>query len=210
MSALTQWLSASQTFFQQLGWLGVIAYAGIIVLVQFCMAPLSPVAVAGGFLFGLRGGYMAITLGTGVGAAVNFLTARYVARKALAARIGRNQRFRLIDSAIGERGWRFVALLRFCPIPYGFANFAFGLTAVRLWPYLFATIVAIIPANIFFVWLGASAQAGLEAALGANRPRHPFEYVMMGVGLVAALTAMVYVGSIARKAIAKSPAPVES
>ncbi|MES2568485.1 MAG: VTT domain-containing protein [Verrucomicrobiota bacterium] len=205
MSALIHWLTASQDYFHQLGWLGVLAYAGLIVLVQLFLGPLSPVAIAGGFIFGMRDGFLALTLGTAAGAAVNFLIARHAARDAIARRIGQNEKFRVIDNAIGNEGWRIILLLRFCPVPYGFANYAYGLTAISFLPYFLTTIVAVVPANLFFSWLGASAQAGLEAALGSNRPRHPFEYALMGIGILAGFAAMAYIGKIARTALSAQP-----
>lgn len=208
MIELAHWLTASQEFFHRLGWLGVLAYAGIVLLVQLFLAPLAPIAIAGGLVFGLARGLAAITLGTYAGAAVNFLISRHVARDAIAHKLEKHEKFMLIDSAIGREGWKIIALLRFCPIPFGFANYAYGLTAIPFWPYFLATIVAIIPGNVFFVWLGATAHAGLEVALGTGRPRHPFEYAMMAVGLAAAFGAMTYISRIAKVAMAKGH-PVE-
>jgi hypothetical protein len=51
-------------------------------------------------------------------------------------------------------------------IPYGFANYAYGLTAIRFWPHLLATVIAIIPGNLLRLdW--ATAQAGLRFCLAA-------------------------------------------
>ncbi len=99
-----------------------------------------------------------------------------------------------------------IALLRFCPIPFGFANYAYGMTAIRFWPYFLATVIAIIPGNVLFAWIGATANAGLEVALGTNRPRHPAEYVMFVAGFIAACTAMAYIGKVARAALQGLPA----
>lgn len=205
MSSLIDWLNASQQYFQNLGWLGVLAYAGVIVVVQLFLMPLSPFAVAAGVFFGFGRGFAAITLGTALGAAVNFLIARHVARGVVAGRLARNEKFRLIDAAIGREGWKIIALLRFCPIPFGLANFSYGLTAVAFWPYMLATIFAVIPANCFFVWLGSTAHAGIQAALGAGQ-QHPFKYVLMGVAIVAAFGALTYVTRIARAAVANQSA----
>lgn len=204
MSTLLHWLSTSQQYFHDLGWQGMLLYAGIIVLAQVFLAPLSPVAITGGLIFGLQRGFIVITLGTGIGAAVNFLLSRYVARGPLARRIHRNERFRLIDHAIGQAGWKIIALLRFCPIPFGFANFCYGLTAIRFWPYFLASIVAIIPGNFFFTWIGATANEGLLAVAGASRPRHPMEYVLLVAGLIASFVALTYITRLAKAAIAKA------
>lgn len=202
MSPILHWLTSSQDYFQQRGWLGVLLFVCGIVAVQLLITPMSPVAVAAGLIFGMGRGWVAITLGTGIGAAVNFLISRYVARNAIARRLANNEKFRLIDAAIGREGWKIVALLRFVPMPFGIANYAYGLTAIRFWPYLLTSIVAIIPANTFLVWLGVTAQAGLAAASGAERPRHPGEYVLLAVGIVAAFLALRHITKVARAAVA--------
>jgi len=201
MNALLDWLIASQQWFRDLGWLGVFVWAGVIVIVQLFLAPLAPVAIAGGFVFGMARGFIAITIGTAVGAALNFLIARHLGRKAISRRLEQSKKFRLIDQAVGREGWKIIALLRFCPIPYGFANYAYGLTAIRFWPYLLTTVIAIIPGNLSFVWIGATAQAGLDVLLGAARPRHPLEFAFLAVGLCALVAAMGYITKVARAAV---------
>ena len=156
-------------------------------------------------MFGLGRGLLAITIGTATGAALNFILSRRFARGPIARRLERNPKFQLIDAAIGREGWKIIALLRFCPIPFGFANYAYGMTAIAFWPYFLATVIAIIPGNLLFAWIGATANVGLEVALGTNRPRHPAEYALFGAGLVAACVAMAYIGRVARTALRALP-----
>ncbi len=212
MSALLEKFNSLHDSFQQLGWVGWLAFVGCIVVLQMFLVPLSPAAIAAGAIFGFRGGLLAITVGTNLGAAVNFLIARYLARRAVTRYLAHHEKFRLIDAAIGREGGKIVALLRLCPIPFGLANYAYGLTAVRLWPYLIATFFAIIPGNFFFVWFGVTAHEGLAVASGTARVRHPGEYVLLGVGLVAAFFALRYVTRVAKAAVEKgdrqaAPAP---
>lgn len=202
MSSLLHWLTSSQDYFIQRGWLGVLLFAGAVVVVQMFIAPMSPVAIAAGFSFGFGRGWIAITIGTALGAAVNFLISRHVARSALARRLEKNEKFRLIDAAIGKEGWKIVFLLRFVPMPFGLANYAYGLTAIPFWSYLLASIVAIIPANTFLVYLGHTAYAGLAVASGTARPRHPGEYVLLAIGVIAAFFALRHISRIARAAVA--------
>lgn len=203
MSALLQQITSWHEQFQQLGWLGWLAYAGALVLLQMGLVPLSPAAIAAGVIFGVRDGLLVVTLGTNLGAAVNFFVSRHLARGWVQRYLAHHEKFRLIDAAIGREGGKIVALLRLCPIPFGLANYAYGLTAVRFWPYLLATFVAIIPGNLFFVWFGATAQEGLAAASGAGRARHPAEYALLVVGLIAAFCALSYITRIAKAALAR-------
>ena len=204
MPDFSQWLISSESYFHQLGWWGVFLFAGGIVVAQMFIAPLSPLALTSGMIFGFGRGWVAVALGTGLGAAVNFLVSRYLARGPIARKLENNEKFRLIDDAIGREGWKIVALLRFVPMPFGLANYAYGLTAIRFWPYLFASIAAIVPANTFLVYVGHTAHAGLAAASGTARARHPGEYVLLAVGLIAAFFALRHISRIARNAIAET------
>jgi uncharacterized membrane protein YdjX (TVP38/TMEM64 family) len=127
-----------------------------------------------------------------------------VARGAVNRYLAHHEKFRLIDAAIGREGGKIVALLRLCPLPFGLANYAYGITAVGFWPYFIATFFAIIPANCFFVWFGASAHEGLAAATGAAHARHPGEYVLLAVGLVAGFCALNYIARIAKAAVSRT------
>ena len=57
-------------------------------------------------------------------AAMSFLIARYVARVKVEEIASRNPKFSAIDSAIGEGGWKIVALLRLSPaVPFNLQNY---------------------------------------------------------------------------------------
>jgi len=203
MRAITVWLTSSQEFFQHLGWLGVLAYAVCMAIAGLFSSPLSPFAITAGMFFGFGRGFIAVQLGTMLSSAVNFLVARYIARDFVYRRLAAFPKFQAIDAAVGREGWKIVALIRFIPMPFGLANYAFGLTAVRFWPYVFATAFPIIIGNCFFVWVGVTTQAGIAATTGAGHQRHPMEWVMMGLAGVATLVAMVFVTRVAKKAVAQ-------
>jgi uncharacterized membrane protein YdjX (TVP38/TMEM64 family) len=210
MLSLTQWLASSEEFFRSLGWLGILAFAGGIVLIQLFCGPTSPALITAGLIFGFGRGFLIAMLGTGLGAAVNFYVSRRLMRGAVARRLAQDAKFQLIDRAIGREGWKIVALLRFCPIPFGLANYCYGLTAIRFWPYLLSTVVAILLPNAFWVWLGVSAHAGLAVATGAEKARHPGEYALLAIGLVAGFFALAYIARIARAALAEAAPPIAS
>lgn len=203
MKFLTEWLSSSQEFFLHLGPLGYLLYILLMPLAGLASLPLSPFAISAGMLFGFGPGFLMVQTGTLACAALNFIISRHFLRSFVQRKLGANPKFKAIDAAVGREGWKIVALLRFVPMPFGIANYAFGLTAIPFWPYLFATAAPIVVTNIFFVWLGTTAHAGLDAMNGTGRSRHPMEIVLMVLGLVAAFTAVVVVTRIARQAIAR-------
>lgn len=206
LTPISQQLLQWQHYFQDLGFLGILAYALTLTLLQVFCAPLSPAGIAAGMIFGRWHGFLAVQIGTTLGAALNYLVARNLARDRVMRWLGHHEKFKLIDAAIAREGWKIVALLRFCPIPFGLANYCYGLTGVRFWPYLLATTVAIIPANFFFVSLGASSNDAL-AAINGTAPVHPGKFVFAAIGLVAFFVALTYVTRIARAAVSKKEEP---
>ncbi|MEI7958855.1 MAG: VTT domain-containing protein [Verrucomicrobiota bacterium] len=132
----------------------ILSFAGLSLL----GLPLIPFAVAGGVLFGLVGGLSAVIAGSTLGAAIGFLCSRYVARDRVAARLNKNPSFASIDQAIRREGWKIVALLRMCPLPFGVSNYAYGLTNVPFRHYLAATIIGMLPGETVFVFLGATGR----------------------------------------------------
>ena len=199
---LVQFLEHLQQSIQDMGGLGILAFAGIFVLAQMFMVPVAPLGMAFGLFFGFAQGWPGLMFGCVIGASINFLISRHLARAAVTRWLGGNEKFRMIDRAVAREGWKIVALLRFVPIPFGLANYCYGLTPVRFWPYLGATALAIIPPNCLFVWMGATFHGSLSSLVGKGRVHHPLEYVFLGVGVIAAVFALRYVAKVARKAVA--------
>jgi uncharacterized membrane protein YdjX (TVP38/TMEM64 family) len=185
----------------------VFVFAAVFVVVQMLMCPVSPLGLAAGLFFGFWKGFFALMLGCALGATVNFFIVRWFARDYVHKKLGRNEKFRMIELAIAREGWRIVALLRFVPIPFGLANYCYGLTPIPYLPYIFATCLAIIPANSLFVWMGATFNGELSS-LVSGRTRHPLEYVFLGLGLIAAVVALKLVAKAARTAVARGRAEV--
>lgn len=209
LSALSQYFLQSETYFRGLGLLGVLAFALTIVLLQVFCLPLSPFGIMAGLFFGLTNGFIAIQLGTCLGAAINFLLSRHILRERVSRWLGTHEKFRLIDNAIGKEGWKIIALLRFCPIPFGIANYSYGLTAVGFVPYMLATAFAIIPANFFFVWFGATSHDLALAVLTGGAGATPNQAIFTVVGLIAFFIALSYVAKVARAAISRHEPVVE-
>lgn len=203
LDRLVSFLKSLQLWLDQYPAVGGLIFAGIFVLVQLFMVPVSPLGMAAGLFFGFWKGFFALMLGCAAGATVNFFLVRWFARDYVRRKMGGNEKFRLIETAIAREGWRIVALLRFVPIPFGLANYCYGLTPIPFVPYLAATCLAIIPANSFFVWMGSTFNGELSE-LVAGRARHPLEYVFLGLAIVAAALALKLVAKAARTAVGRN------
>ena len=112
--------------------------------------PGSLLTMAGGILFGLWAGTAYVFLGATLGSGSAFLISRYLARRAIEKRLEGNERFALIDKAVGQQGLKIVFLLRLVPFfPFIWLNYGLGLTQVKFRDYLLAG-VGMIPGTFLY------------------------------------------------------------
>src|SRR4051812_14811246 len=112
---LIRFLTDVQHTLNGLGGWALLAFAGLFLVMQFFMIPVSPMGMAAGFFFGFGRGWLALMLGCAVGATANFFIARSLAREWVQRKFGKSDKFQMIDRAISRGGWKIVALLRFVP-----------------------------------------------------------------------------------------------
>ena len=186
---------------------GLGAWAPLIFGVVYAIAatlliPASALTLAGGAVFGLAVGTLTVWLSATTAAAMSFLIARYVARVKVEEIASRNPKFSAIDSAIGEGGWKIVALLRLSPaVPFNLQNYLYGLTAIRFWPCVGASAVFMLPGTFMYVYLGHLGGQGLAAASGGGAGRSAGQWALLVVGLLATIAVTVYVTRLANNAI---------
>ena len=188
---------------EELGPWGPVAFFGLYVAAALVLLPAWPLTLVAGAVFGLLWGTALASIASIVTAALAFLTARYLARKRVERIAQRNRKFAAIDKAIGQGGWKVIALLRLSPaIPFSLGNYLYGVTPVRFWPYIIASWAAMLPGTFLYVYLGTvgkTAAAGGSSGGGAGK--NPWQYVLLGVGLIATIVVTVYVTRLARKAL---------
>jgi uncharacterized membrane protein YdjX (TVP38/TMEM64 family) len=142
---------------RSLGALGALVFILIYVVAIVAALPAAPISVAAAALFGSVWGVILINIGATLGASLAFLVSRYFAREAVVNWLGRNEKFRRLDALTEEHGAIIVALTRLVPVfPFNLLNYAFGLTRVPFWTYVFWTWLCIIPGTVLYV-VGADA-----------------------------------------------------
>ena len=203
---LDEWIAHLQGWVESFGPWGMVVYIGIYILAALLFVPGSAMTLAAGPLFGLGLGTLAVSVASTTAAGLAFLIARYLARDAVAARAAGNAKFEAVDRAIGNKGWRIVALLRLSPaMPFSLGNYLYGLTSIRFWPYLLASWVAMLPGTFMYVYLGYAAAEGLSAASGgpgaAGGAASTGKLALMVVGLVATVAVTIYVTVLAMRAV---------
>jgi uncharacterized membrane protein YdjX (TVP38/TMEM64 family) len=191
------WLRGFQSWVAHKGVWGGVLYGFVYVVAVLLFVPGSVLTIGAGLVFGLLWGTVVVSAASTIAAALAFLIARYGARERVEALAARNEKFRAIDQAVREQGWKVVALLRLSPlVPFSVSNYLYGLTPVSFAPYVLASWIAMLPATVLYVWIGA---AGRAAAGAEPEGRSPLEWVLLAAGLVATAVVTVLVSRAARR-----------
>src|SRR6266498_4686916 len=192
-------LKSALDWIGKLGPGGPVIFIGIYIVAAVLFVPGSVLTLGAGAVFGVVLGSVWASISATLGATAAFLGGRYLARDAIAHKIERNEKFAAIDRAVADEGWKIVLLTRLSPLfPYTLLNYAFGLTRVRLGPYVLASWIGMMPGTVMYVYLGS-----LVNVSAGHRQLTTGEWVLYGVGLLATVAVTVFVTRVARKALAR-------
>lgn len=186
---------------QGLGAWGPLAFMAGYGIAAVVLLPAVLLTLAAGVLFGLVKGVIYVMLGATFGAALAFLSGRYVARRFVEHLLERYPRLVAIDRAVEREGLRLVFLLRLSPaVPYTLLNYALGLSRVRFRDYI-AGSIGMLPTVTMYVYSGKVAGDLASLASGVAAPRDATYYAAVAGGLAATIVATVYVTRLARRAL---------
>lgn len=112
-----------------------------------------------------------------------FLVARHVGRKPMTVWLGKKSWFQWLEEQTHERGAYGVFVIRMMPFfPNSLANYAFGLSALRFWPYIIASILGSIPNLAVYIFGTAGAIHFLRHGLS--------QYALTVSGIVICVTTL--------------------
>ena len=205
-----EWLTNFNDWVGQMGVAGIFIFIVVYAVATVLLAPGAILTIGAGFAFGLWKGFLAVSAGATLGAALAFLVARFIARDKIEAITQRNEKFRNIDEAVGKQGVKLIFLLRLTPvIPFNFSNYFYGLTGVKFWPYVFASWIGMMPGTFLYVYIGTAGKAAVAAAAGGAAVKHGWQYwTFLVIGFAATVTVTIWVTKIARDAL-KSQAGIK-
>jgi uncharacterized membrane protein YdjX (TVP38/TMEM64 family) len=191
------------TWLGGLGVIGAALFAVLIAVSSLCLLPASPFIIAASAVFGFSLGLLTSAVGIILGAASGYLLSRLFLRRDLADQLKGRPTFKAIDQAIAEEGWKIVLLLRLCPIPFGLANYLYGLTAIRFLPYLLTSFLGAIPGMILFSHLGSAGKAGLQAIASGNLNKGAGEIALLVLSVAATIVLVILLPRLARRVLEK-------
>ncbi|MDI1352209.1 MAG: TVP38/TMEM64 family protein [bacterium] len=147
------------TWVNELGWLAPVYFIIIYCFATILFLPTMILTFTGGAFFGPLLGTLFNLLGASLGACLSFLISRHLLFDWFTKK--RSGKINTLVTGVEQKGWIFVALLRLFPIiPFNLVNYGMGVTKIKFRIYMLATVVFLIPAEIFYTYCG---YAGMDA-----------------------------------------------
>lgn len=189
-----EWLETFSQWIESLGIWGAVVFIAVYAIATLILAPGALFTLTAGLVFGAWG-FPIVMIGATLGAALSFLVARYLLREKIEQAMDKRPKFKAVDAAVTEGGWKIVLLLRLSPlVPFNLQNYFFGITEIKFWPYVASTFVGIIPGVILYLYLGA-----IGGALTGDSEFGTPQWIFLGVGLVATIAMAILVTRKAKK-----------
>lgn len=194
------WLLQAVTAVRGLGAAGVVVYGVLYVLATVLMLPATVVSLGAGLLYGQWLGSTVVAIGATVGSTLAFLLGRTALRGTVEGWMAERPRFRALDAAMADQGFKIVLLMRLSPVfPFSLINYGLGLTRVTLPEYVAATFLGILPGVFLFVYVGTTLDGLGQLASGADAGAAG--QVLKWVGLLATVAVTAVITRTARRAL---------
>ncbi len=192
---------------EHLGAWGPVAFIVTYNLATVLLIPGSVLTLGGGVIFGLWWGSVYVFVAASLGATFAFLIGRYLSRDRVIKSMEAHPKFKALDRAVSQEGFKIVFLTRLCPLfPFNLLNYALGITQVSLKDYVLGSF-GMIPATILYVYSG-SLVGDIAAICTVDRPVSPqaeaAKWLINIISFSAAVAVTVYITRIARKALDES------
>ena len=193
---VAEWLESFKAWVQGQGALGYVLYALVYMVCCVLLIPALALTLGAGAIFGVAAGSLVNIAGATLGATLAFLLARGALRHRIERMTSGHVKFRALDKAITREGTKIMWLVRLSGFPpFTWVNYAFGLTGIRLAPFVLTTFFGIIPGTLAFTYAGAAGAAALTGS--GNR-------ILLIVTAVGAVLVSVFIARIAAKAIKRA------
>ncbi|EHB50583.1 SNARE associated golgi family protein [Mycolicibacterium rhodesiae JS60] len=141
-----------------------LAFLGAHILVTVFPFPRTAFTLAAGLLFGPGLGVVIAVVASTVSALIALLLVRALGWQL--SKLVSHPALASVDARLSARGWPAVFSLRMIPaVPFSVLNYAVGASAVRVLPYLWATLAGLIPGTTAVVFLGDALTGNISPLL---------------------------------------------
>ncbi len=197
-----EWMQTLITWVKASGAWGVAAFAVIYIAAIVMFIPGSILTLGAGFVYGPFWGTLLVSPVSVIGATIAFSLARGRLRPWVMKKVGNNERFSVVDKAVGEQGFKIVMLLRLSPVfPFTFLNYALGLTGVKASSYILASFIGMLPATFLYTYLGSLVTSVTELANAPAQGAEDAQSIFIWVGFAVTVMVTAYVTYLARRAL---------
>lgn len=173
----------------------VLVYAGLATF----FVPDTVLGIAAGTIFGFTHGLLAATLGSLLGAILQYALSRRLLRPQIKKLIGAKPALVALQAAVLQQEFRLQLLIRLTPLNRTLTNYMLGASGVGLLLFIVAC-VGFLPILCLEVYFG---YAGKQMAGVATQPGHAaaLHDVVMVAGVVVAIVVMGLISRMARRAV---------
>ena len=181
---LLHWIAQAAARLQGAGAAGAVLWSLGMYLATLLLAPIIPLVLASGWLFGAWG--IPVSLAAAVAsAATAFAAGRAIGRGAAADWLLGHPRARALADLAADGGLATVALIRISPLlPFTPSNAVLGLTGLKARDVVLGTLFGMAPGTALFVWAGSLVPSA--AALERHEVPGPMVWVLVGGSFAAA------------------------
>lgn len=158
----------------------VAGYMALYVLMAALSLPGAAImTLAGGAIFGLGVGLVAVSFASSFGATLAFLVARFLLRDSVEKRFPKQ--LASINAGVEREGAFYLFTLRLVPLfPFFIINLLMGLTAIRVWTYYWVSQVGMLAATAVYVNAGTQI-AQIESLQGIASPTLLLSFALLGI-----------------------------
>lgn len=154
---LRNWATTVGTWFP-------LAFLGAHIVITVLPFPRTPFTLSAGLLFGPALGVALAVTASAISALIALLLVRAAGWQL--SRWVSHPGVTSLDAQLSERGWPAVLSLRMIPaVPFSVLNYAAGASAVRVLPYLLATLAGLLPGTSAVVILGDAMTGDMSPLL---------------------------------------------
>src|SRR4029453_607222 len=126
---IVDFIEALQTRVMGWGAWGAVCYPLLFAVCNILLLPGGVLAVGGGFFFGLWWGLLIVFAGNLIGAALSFVSSRWVALQWFRRKPQKNPTRRGLDPPLERESWKIILLSQLHPLfPTSLLNYLYGLT----------------------------------------------------------------------------------
>ncbi len=163
----------------------VAAYMAVYILVTSISLPGAAIlTVAGGALFGLVAGTVAVSFASTIGATLACAVSRFVLRDWVQGKFG--DRLKTVNEGIAREGAFYLFTLRLIPVfPFWLINLVMGLTTMRLGTFYWVSQAGMLPGTIVYVNAGREL-AKIKSLSEILSPGLIISFAALGVFPIAA------------------------